>query len=112
MTLPSDTKATVKMETQNGSIYSDFEIQMNASPREPKVEDVRKGGGKFRVVTEKARFGSINGGGPEFRFKTVNGNIHIRKGSNEDECLKQILRARCLWVGSGENARNETFYRT
>jgi len=80
VTLPSDTKATVKMETQNGSIYSDFEIQMNASPREPKVEDGRKGGGKFRVVIEKARFGSINGGGPEFRFKTVNGNIHIRKG--------------------------------
>ena len=80
VTLPSDTKATVKMETQNGSIYSDFEIQMNANPREPKVEDGRKGGGKFRVVIEKARFGSINGGGPEFRFKTVNGNIHIRKG--------------------------------
>ena len=80
VTLPSDTKATVKMETQNGSIYSDFEIQMNTSPREPKVEDGRKGGGKFRVVIEKARFGSINGGGPEFRFKTVNGNIHIRKG--------------------------------
>ena len=80
VTLPSDTKATVKMETQNGSIYSDFEIQMNTNPHEPKVEDGRKGGGKFRVVIEKARFGSINGGGPEFRFKTVNGNIHIRKG--------------------------------
>ena len=36
VTLPPDTKATVKMETQNGSIFSDFEIQMNASPREPK----------------------------------------------------------------------------
>ena len=80
VTFPSDTKATVKMETQNGSIYSDFEIQMNTNPHEPKVEDGRKGGGKFRVVIEKARFGSINGGGPEFRFKTVNGNIHIRKG--------------------------------
>ena len=80
VTLPSDTKATVKMETQNGSIFSDFEIQMNTSPREPKVEDGRQGGGKFRVVIEKARFGSINGGGPEFRFKTVNGSIHIRKG--------------------------------
>ncbi|PYK00204.1 MAG: hypothetical protein DME23_07825 [Verrucomicrobia bacterium] len=57
VTFPSDTKATVKMETQNGSIYSDFEIQMNTNPHEPKVEDGRKGGGKFRVVIEKARFG-------------------------------------------------------
>jgi len=24
--------------------------------------------------------GSINGGGPEMQFKTVNGSVHIRKG--------------------------------
>ena len=80
VTFPSDTKATVKMETQNGSIYSDFDIQLSADPRQPTVEDGRKGGGKFRVVIEKARFGTINGGGPDFQFKTFNGNIHIRKG--------------------------------
>ncbi len=80
VTLPADAKATVKMETQNGSIYSDFEIQLDGKPRQPIVEDGRKGGGKFRVVIEKGRIGSLNGGGPEFQFKTVNGNIHIRKG--------------------------------
>ncbi|MBU6403016.1 MAG: hypothetical protein KGS61_22060 [Verrucomicrobia bacterium] len=80
VTLPAKIKANVKMETQNGSIYSDFEIQLNTNARQPTVEDGRKGGGRYRVVIDKARFGAINGGGPEFYFKTVNGNIHIRKG--------------------------------
>jgi DUF4097 and DUF4098 domain-containing protein YvlB len=79
VTLPGDTKTTVKMETQNGSIYSDFEILLNAGPHQPTVEDGRKDGGKYRVVIEKARVGTINGGGPEFQFKTVNGNIQIQK---------------------------------
>ncbi len=79
VTLPGDTKTTVKMETQNGSIYSDFDIALTPGPRQPTVEDGRKDGGKYRVVIEKARVGTINGGGPEFQFKTVNGNIQIQK---------------------------------
>ncbi len=79
VTLPGDTKTTVKMETQNGSIYSDFDIALTPGPRQPTVEDGRKDGGKYRVVIEKARVGTINGGGPEFQFKTVNGSIQIQK---------------------------------
>src|SRR5438128_22882 len=54
VTLPSDAKATVKMETQNGGIYSDFEIQLSPGPRPPIGEDGRKEGGRYRIVIEKA----------------------------------------------------------
>ena len=80
VTLPPDIKAKVKLETQNGAIYSDFEISLDRTGRAPTVEDGRKDGGKYRIVFDKGVVGAINGGGPEFQFKTVNGNIHIRKG--------------------------------
>jgi DUF4097 and DUF4098 domain-containing protein YvlB len=80
VTLPPDIKAKVKLETQNGSIYSDFEIGLEKNPRPPSVEDGRKEGGKYRIVFDKGVVGTINGGGPEIRFKTLNGTIHIRKG--------------------------------
>jgi DUF4097 and DUF4098 domain-containing protein YvlB len=80
VTLPPQTKANAKLESQNGNIYSDFEIGFDKSPRPPSVEDGRKEGGRYRIVFDKGVVGTINGGGPEIRFKTVNGNIHIRKG--------------------------------
>ena len=80
VTLPPDIKAKVKLETQNGAIYSDFEIGLDKNPRPPTLEDGRKDGGRLRIVFDKGVVGTINGGGAEIQFKTVNGNIHIRKG--------------------------------
>jgi len=79
VTLPADTKARVKLKTDNGDIYSDFEIRMDASGRQPVIEDGRPNRGKYRVRIDHAMFGTINGGGPEFQFQTFNGNIYIRK---------------------------------
>ena len=39
VTLPPQTKANVKLESQNGNIYSDFEIGFDKAPRPPSVED-------------------------------------------------------------------------
>lgn len=80
VTLPPDIKARVKLETQTGSIYSDFEIGLDRNPKAPVVEDGRKEGGRFKLTFDKGVVGTINGGGPDIQFKTVNGNIHIRKG--------------------------------
>jgi DUF4097 and DUF4098 domain-containing protein YvlB len=79
VTLPADTKARVKLKTDNGDIYSDFEIRMDASSHQPVIEDGRPNRGKYRVRIDHAMFGTINGGGPEFQFQTFNGNIYIRK---------------------------------
>jgi hypothetical protein len=78
VTLPASTRAAVKLETSHGDIYTDFDVQLQARGQ-PSVES---GGsrGRYRVRAERAMLGTINGGGPEFSFKTFNGDIRIRKG--------------------------------
>lgn len=78
---PSDFRATVKMQSDRGEIYTDFDIEIEARRREPIVEDSREGRGRYRVRTENAMYGNINGGGPEISFKTFNGSIYIRKAN-------------------------------
>ncbi|HLX45335.1 MAG TPA: DUF4097 family beta strand repeat-containing protein [Bryobacteraceae bacterium] len=78
VTLPADVKATLKMKTDNGEIYTDFDVKVDGS-HPPTVEDNRKSGGKYRVKIDKAMYGTINGGGPEMQFVTYNGNILIHK---------------------------------
>ncbi len=78
VTFPSNIKAKVKMKSDRGDIYSDFDIQLDKAPQKI-VEDSRKEGGKYRISFEKYINGTINGGGPEYHFKTYNGDILIRK---------------------------------
>jgi len=77
VTVPADIKANVKMKSERGDVYSDFDIVLKPGPQ--KVEEGKKEGGKFRISFEKSIFGTINGGGPEFQFNTFNGDIYIRK---------------------------------
>ena len=79
VTLPADTRGTVKMKTDNGDIYSDFEVKLSPTSSMPQVEDGRSKGGKYRVKIDKTTVGNINGGGPDLDFKTFNGNIYIRR---------------------------------
>ena len=79
VTLPADIKCNVRLETGQGDIYSDFNIDMVPSQVQQTVEDNRAKGGKFKVKVEKAMVGRINGGGAEIKFKTFNGDIHIRR---------------------------------
>ena len=79
VTFPADLKASVKMHSKNGEMYSDFDIQPGAASHAPVVKDERAKGGKFSVHMEKGVTGSINGGGQEIQFKTFDGDIYIRK---------------------------------
>jgi DUF4097 and DUF4098 domain-containing protein YvlB len=78
VTLPADMKANLKMKTDNGDIWTDFDVKLDGS-HPPSVEDSRKSGGRYHVKVDKAMYGSINGGGPEIQFVTSNGNIVIHK---------------------------------
>jgi len=78
VTLPSDVKANLKLKTDNGDIFTDFDVKIEGS-HPPEVDDQRKNGGRYRVKVDKTMFGSINGGGPEMQFVTYNGNILIHK---------------------------------
>ncbi len=78
VTLPADIKANVKMKSQMGNIYSDFDVVLKATPQ--KAEEAAKSDkGKYRINFDKGIYGTINGGGPELSFSTFNGNIFIRK---------------------------------
>jgi len=75
VTLPANVKAKVKIKSDWGEVYSDFDIQLDTVPQ--KIEE--KNEGKYRVSFEKYIMGTINGGGPEYTFKTYHGDIIIRK---------------------------------
>jgi DUF4097 and DUF4098 domain-containing protein YvlB len=79
VTLPGDVKSKLKLKSDNGEVYSDFDIQMDAASRKPIVQDNQSGKGKYRVQFDKAVYGTLNGGGPEMQLTTFNGNIYIRK---------------------------------
>jgi DUF4097 and DUF4098 domain-containing protein YvlB len=76
---PADLKANVSMRTDNGEVYSDFDIKLTANTPQQTVEDDRAKGGRYRVKIEKNVHGTINGGGQEIQLKNFNGNIYIRK---------------------------------
>jgi hypothetical protein len=79
VTLPSSIKANVKLKTDHGEIFTDFDIKLDATAKPPQVEDNRKKGGRYRVRFDRGTSGTINGGGPEIQFTTFNGNILIHK---------------------------------
>jgi hypothetical protein len=76
VTLPATFKADVRMRSDNGEIYSDFEIAMNSA--KPDIEEKREGG-KYRLVVAREMTGKIDGGGPELFLKTFNGDILLRR---------------------------------
>jgi DUF4097 and DUF4098 domain-containing protein YvlB len=81
VSLPGDTKARLRLKTTNGAIYSDFDVKMEPDNAKPVVEDARGQGGKYRIRMDHSNgvYGSINGGGPEYSFQTMNGTILIHK---------------------------------
>jgi DUF4097 and DUF4098 domain-containing protein YvlB len=83
VTFPGDLKATLSMRTDNGEVYSDFDIQLQATAPQQTVDDGRGKGGKYRVHVEKTVKGTINGGGQEIQLKNFNGNIYIRKAGGK-----------------------------
>jgi DUF4097 and DUF4098 domain-containing protein YvlB len=78
VTLPSNTRANLRMRSDNGDVYSDFDVQLAASA--PVVQENRSGNGRYRISRNRSVVGAINGGGPEFELRTFNSNVYVRKG--------------------------------
>ncbi len=78
VTLPATIAADFSMKTNHGEIYSDFDVKLKPTPK-PEVDQSGEKKGKYKVHMDGAVAGSVNGGGPEYRFSTLNGNIYIRK---------------------------------
>lgn len=73
---PANAKFTAKMKTEWGDVYTNFDMDID---RSASTSEVNKKDGQYKVAINKWVVGKVNGGGPEFLFKTLHGDISIRK---------------------------------
>jgi len=73
---PEDINASLKMKSEHGEIFSDFDV--NIKKREQKTEKSNKTG-SVKIYLEEWIYGKINNGGPEILIKSFDGNVFIRK---------------------------------
>ncbi|MFD2935917.1 DUF4097 family beta strand repeat-containing protein [Spirosoma flavum] len=76
VTFPATTKINVKLKSDQGEIFTDFDIDVDKS--QPKVNRSSQNG-MYRVNVEDWVQGKVNGGGREIMMKNMHGNIYIRK---------------------------------
>ncbi|MGV3588252.1 MAG: DUF4097 family beta strand repeat-containing protein [Adhaeribacter sp.] len=84
VTLPPSAKFNAKLKSDNGEVFTDFDMALEkggktegvVTPNNFRGNDARPG---TRIYLDKWLTGKINGGGPEILFKNFNGNIYIRK---------------------------------
>ena len=76
VTLPPDLKANLKLRTDRGSIWSDFDVRLTGGAVAEKSDSPE---GRFRVRLDRTMSATVNGGGLEISFSTYNGSIYIRK---------------------------------
>jgi Putative adhesin len=77
VTLPPAVKANLKLRSDQGDVYTDFDLQLRPDGSSPDTNPRRNG--RTRIDVDKAIYGSINGGGPDFEMRTFNGNVYVRK---------------------------------
>jgi DUF4097 and DUF4098 domain-containing protein YvlB len=76
LTFPQTLKASFKMKTEQGEIYTGFDMNIvNSGPVQQK--DTKSG--TYKVIIDNWKKGEVNGGGPEITMKNYNGDIYIRK---------------------------------
>lgn len=76
LSFPSTIKATFKMKTEQGDIYTGFD--MNITTTGPvKKQDAKSG--SYKLVIDEWKRGDVNGGGAEVTIKNYNGDIFVRK---------------------------------
>jgi len=76
VTLPATVKANLRLRSDQGDVFTDFDVQVIASASASRTQ--RNGRG-VRVDVNRSIYGSVNGGGPDFELRTFEGNIYVRK---------------------------------
>ena len=76
VTLPADTKANLKLKSDNGDVFSDFDIDIDKTPS--KVDKTTEPG-MYKIKKDDWVYGKINGGGPEMMMKNMQGDIYVKK---------------------------------
>ena len=78
VTLPASLKATLKLRSDMGDVYTDFDLQVRS---EATTSQNTRRGGPFRIEVNRALTGTLNGGGPEVELRTFQGDVYLRKGT-------------------------------
>lgn len=76
ITFPATLKASIKVKTEQGDIYSGFDVDFKSSGPVQKKDEKS---GVYRVTIDEWKRGDINGGGPEITMKNYNGDVYLRK---------------------------------
>jgi hypothetical protein len=76
ITFPATFQANLKLKSDMGEMFSDFDLVIDKS--QPVVNRAAQSG-MYKLEMEDWVYGKINGGGPEFLLKNMQGNIYIRK---------------------------------
>lgn len=76
ITLPADTKANLKLKTDNGEIFSDFDVDVDKTPGKTEKSSTP---GMYKIKKEDWVYGKINGGGAEMMMKNMQGDIYLKK---------------------------------
>lgn len=77
VSFPAGTKMNAKMKSEWGEVYTDFDMDIRRTNDQKVKSDTENG--VYKVSVNNWIYGSINGGGPEFLFKSMRGDIYIRK---------------------------------
>jgi Putative adhesin len=76
VTLPADTKVNLKLKSDNGDVFSDFDIDIDKTPA--KIDKTTEPG-MYKIKKDDWILGKINGGGPEMMMKNMQGDIYVKK---------------------------------
>src|SRR5262245_2657954 len=80
VTLPQSVKANLKLRSDHGEIFTDFDVQVRPASAPPSTS-VRGPDGRIHIDVNQSIQGAVNGGGPEFELRSFNGNIYVRKAT-------------------------------
>ena len=75
--LPADAAVQLHIDSAEGEITSDFEVDV--MPSEPTITREEDDSGGVEIRVESVIVANVNGGGTVIRMKTLNGDINIRK---------------------------------
>lgn len=76
LTLPAGINVNLRLRTEQGDIYSDFDVELTTEPARIEREGTQK---KYRLTIAKELVGKIGAGGPELFLKSFNGDIVLRQ---------------------------------
>ncbi|MFD2872715.1 DUF4097 family beta strand repeat-containing protein [Mucilaginibacter ximonensis] len=76
ITFPAGLRANLKIKTEVGQAFSDFDMADDPSHSKPAPSEKN---GKYQLTNDGWIYGKVAGGGPEILLKNTRGNIYIHR---------------------------------